>query len=404
MGFHRLHMKIKIAITNILYNANDIVIQNFTDHPGILTLSLDAKQKLLNGWKSNKVDGIKIFNVSYVIGQTYSETKLEVENNFIDEINNVKLIPESVINFTPYQKNNTAFFFNFENLPSSKRIKIDGKDTIYFYVMLQRFCETNKIQNLVQTIPSPELLYDNALVFFSEFHKHAIHNDIKPDNIIYCNPIFNFIDFGTAKGILLLDEITFGGTKIMLSPYKIHLIDKLDRKKFKVVAENDEQFIRRFRQKMELTLLSQRMYITKNPLRPIDEKQKKYIDNILNIGLESYIQNYNVNDMIFCFRKSDEYAFYISLLYYTCSHFGIEETNKLADKYIKLMKWDKLVWYDQQNGGKKNRPSILKYTPTSRTVYKDINGFNRKRKVWMNKNGKEYVRVKVKGTYVFKNI
>ena len=49
-------------------------------------------------------------------------------------------------------------------------------------------------------------------------------------------------------------------------------------------------------------------------------------------------------------------------------------------------------------------PKKSKYTPTSRKVLKNINGVTRERKVWMNKDMKEFVRVKVDGKFVYKKV
>ena len=60
-------------------------------------------------------------------------------------------------------------------------------------------------------------------------------------------------------------------------------------------------------------------------------------------------------------------------------------------------------------GGKANRsrvkvpaPKKSKYTPTSRVVVKSINGITRARKVWLNKDEKEYVRVNEEGKFIYK--
>ena len=59
-----------------------------------------------------------------------------------------------------------------------------------------------------------------------------------------------------------------------------------------------------------------------------------------------------------------------------------------------------------QSGGASRIASTksVKYSPTSRTILKTINGVSRKRKVWLNKENKEFVRVTVNGKRVFKKV
>lgn len=80
-------------------------------------------------------------------------------------------------------------------------------------------------------------------------------------------------------------------------------------------------------------------------------------------------------------------------------------------------KWVHLHGYmelssDSVGGGKKRTNKKIsksskkapQYTQTSRTVQKKINGITRQRKVWTNKNNKEFVRIKVDSIYVFKKV
>ena len=57
-----------------------------------------------------------------------------------------------------------------------------------------------------------------------------------------------------------------------------------------------------------------------------------------------------------------------------------------------------------QSGGRIASPKSVKYSPTSRTILKTINGVSRERKVWLNKEKKEFVRVTVNGKLVFKKV
>lgn len=57
--------------------------------------------------------------------------------------------------------------------------------------------------------------------------------------------------------------------------------------------------------------------------------------------------------------------------------------------------------FNQQGG--KSRKS-LKYEATSKYIVNTIKGVTRKRKIWVNKRGTEFVRIKIDGKYTFKRI
>jgi hypothetical protein len=53
--------------------------------------------------------------------------------------------------------------------------------------------------------------------------------------------------------------------------------------------------------------------------------------------------------------------------------------------------------------GGKSKP-YPKYTPTSKTVSKQINGITKQRKIWENSRGIEFFRIKINNKYVFKRV
>ena len=66
-----------------------------------------------------------------------------------------------------------------------------------------------------------------------------------------------------------------------------------------------------------------------------------------------------------------------------------------------LMSWDGILSSITKKIPRRGGKSTTQYSPTSGIVLMSVSGIARKRKVWVNKNKKEFVRIKKEGLYIF---
>ena len=211
------------------------------------------------------------------------------------------MIPKGIAQYTTF---NTDEPFAYKiDFTKKLTIKFDGEHefmrvkVMAICILIQEMCEYDlkKPVNILSKCSTPDNVAKRAHVFFSEYHKVAIHNDIKLDNIVCCQGNIKFIDFGTSQDLseLTIDKIS-SGTPLYFSYYKVlRNFPGLSTESFESALTNNGIDILI----IQATRESNKSYVTmtKCILEPNStEKYHKYF-----------------------LKKSDEHAFFITLLLYT---------------------------------------------------------------------------------------
>jgi len=278
-GKNKIILKEKNNIINLIKNRNDLIVKKFKSYLWFLNDDIHNFKNELTGF-------------------------YELINNF--GINNIKkyttIKPLTIIN------NHEIY-----------GIKIDNS----YYTFAEKCNNTLDNIKLNQKLFN-QFIKDIMKILIILKKNHYYHNDLKPDNIIYCDNTFKLIDWELSRKIKNKpDSILYNGTLLFNHPIKLYI-------------KGIPSFICKLT--MDLPLLFNKKFKWIGKLKCFNEYKKRTLDSfdrILKLNLSS-------EKMHKLFTKYfDNYAFALNIAFLAEKN-KLKEPKDIIDKLMKPLEYPKI--------------------------------------------------------------